>query len=117
MKVTVQTRTAASVLEDPDACSLKRAAWAYGCAKKDSDEERALLAVLLSKTRSTDPEKPPTQPAIWTFRKTGRKARVIAMESTADRDTVVFRFLDADASAYTRKSLARKFLSDFEVTT
>jgi hypothetical protein len=27
--------------------SLKRVAWAYGCAKKGSDEERMLLAALL----------------------------------------------------------------------
>lgn len=29
--------------------SLKRIAWAYGCAKKGSDEEQFLLALLLAK--------------------------------------------------------------------
>ncbi len=29
--------------------SLKRIAWAYGCSKKDSDEERESLAALMAK--------------------------------------------------------------------
>ncbi len=32
--------------QDP---SLKRLAWAYGCAKKDSEEERQLREALLTK--------------------------------------------------------------------
>lgn len=31
--------------------SLKRVAWAYGCAKKGSDDERKLLALLLERAR------------------------------------------------------------------
>ena len=37
------------VAENIRAASLKRIAWAYGCAKKGSDEERALLAVLVER--------------------------------------------------------------------
>ncbi len=43
------TNTIISILENPDGCSLKRAAWAYGCAKQGSEEETLLLAVLRSK--------------------------------------------------------------------
>lgn len=38
--------TIASVLENPDGCSLKRLAWAYGCAPKGSNEEHQLEAIL-----------------------------------------------------------------------
>jgi len=34
------------VLIDPEAASLKRIAWGYGCAKKDSEEEAALYRLL-----------------------------------------------------------------------
>ena len=44
--VKVRADTQASILENPDAVSTKRMAWAFGCAKKDSDEERALYKVL-----------------------------------------------------------------------
>ena len=33
--------------------SLKRLAWAYGCARKDSDEEALLLVALLKRTGTT----------------------------------------------------------------
>jgi hypothetical protein len=42
--------TVARVLQNPTAASLKRIAWAYGCSKKGSDEERLLLAILLDRT-------------------------------------------------------------------
>ncbi len=42
-----------SIFADPEAASLKRVAWAYGCSKKGSDEEAALLAILLSKAKAT----------------------------------------------------------------
>lgn len=44
--VTVSNGTQAGILSNPDAASTKRIAWAFGCAKKDSDEERALYRVL-----------------------------------------------------------------------
>lgn len=50
--VKVMTDTQASILENPDGASLKRIAWAYGCARKGSDEERAMLEALLAKVRS-----------------------------------------------------------------
>ena len=34
-----------------DTASLKRLAWAFGCAKKDSDEERQLRELLLARVR------------------------------------------------------------------
>jgi hypothetical protein len=37
------------VSPDPKLFTLKRAAWAYGCAKKGSKEERELLQVLREK--------------------------------------------------------------------
>ena len=41
------TAIAAGVLLEPiENVSLKRVAWAFGCAKKGSDEERQLLALL-----------------------------------------------------------------------
>ena len=39
-------RQVAGILIDPDGASIKRIAWAFGCAKKDSDEETALYRVL-----------------------------------------------------------------------
>jgi hypothetical protein len=42
-------RTHASILLNPDTASLKRIAWAFGCAKKGSDEERQLEALLREK--------------------------------------------------------------------
>ena len=47
--VSVSHDTAASILEDPDRSSLKRLAWAYGCAKKGSEEERALGEILIAR--------------------------------------------------------------------
>lgn len=44
-------KTLSEIATNPDACSLKRAAWAYGCAKKGSDIEAALLDVLVRKVR------------------------------------------------------------------
>ena len=35
--------------------SLKRCAWAYGCAKKGSEEEERLRVLLLAKTREEAP--------------------------------------------------------------
>lgn len=46
---TVATRT---LTLDPHQVSLKRAAWAYGCAKKGSREEELLLGLLLEKART-----------------------------------------------------------------
>lgn len=37
------------ILADPSAVSLKRIAWAFGCAKKDSEEEEALYRVLVAR--------------------------------------------------------------------
>lgn len=34
---------------NPNTASLKRIAWAYGCSKKGSDEEKQLLAVLVAR--------------------------------------------------------------------
>lgn len=48
-RVSVSHDTAASVISNPDVSSLKRIAWAYGCAKKGSDEERVLRAILLDR--------------------------------------------------------------------
>ncbi len=42
-------RGPATLLTNPDGASLKRIAWAFGCSKKDSDEERALYYVLLER--------------------------------------------------------------------
>lgn len=37
---------------DLDAVSIKRLAWAFGCAKKDSEEESALYRMLITKVES-----------------------------------------------------------------
>jgi len=42
---------AAAVLANPDSYSLKRVAWAYGCAKKGSDDEAKLLEVLVARIK------------------------------------------------------------------
>lgn len=44
--VTVSNGTQAGILTNPDAHSVKRIAWAFGCARKGSDEEAALYRVL-----------------------------------------------------------------------
>jgi len=51
----VNQRTVASILTNPDAASLKRIAWAYGCAPKGSDEERQLRTLLLEKLKHEAP--------------------------------------------------------------
>jgi hypothetical protein len=48
-KIAVSHDTAASIIEKPDVSSLKRLAWAYGCAKKESDEERILRDILIDR--------------------------------------------------------------------
>lgn len=47
--LTVSHGTAANVISNPDSASLKRIAWAYGCSKKGSDEERVLGVILLDR--------------------------------------------------------------------
>jgi hypothetical protein len=47
-------RLTASALIDPVGASLKRIAWAYGCAKKGSDEEAQLQQALLEKAARTN---------------------------------------------------------------
>ena len=42
-------RIASILTADLDDLSVKRIAWAFGCAKKDSDEEIALYKLLLDK--------------------------------------------------------------------
>jgi hypothetical protein len=44
------TRASTSILADPASASIKRIAWAFGCSKKDSEEERALYKLLLERT-------------------------------------------------------------------
>jgi hypothetical protein len=51
MNASVRT-AAATVFADPNGTSIKRVAWAFGCAKKDSDEEIALYRILLEKAAS-----------------------------------------------------------------
>lgn len=48
-------RAVAQTILNGDKASLKRLAWAYGCAKKDSDEERQLRELLLAKARHPAP--------------------------------------------------------------
>jgi hypothetical protein len=43
-----KSRTSAAVLAAPEAASMRRLAWAFACAKKDSDEEIALFRVLIA---------------------------------------------------------------------
>ncbi len=45
------TKAAFNVLVAPASASLKRIAWAFGCAKKGSDEERQLEAILRDRLR------------------------------------------------------------------
>jgi hypothetical protein len=35
-----------SIFANPDKATTKRIAWAYGCSKKDSEDEAKLLAIL-----------------------------------------------------------------------
>lgn len=42
------------IVASTDKHSLKRIAWAYGTAKKGSEEEKALLAVLVSRIQGGD---------------------------------------------------------------
>ncbi len=52
-RLTVLQGTQMSIITNPDIASLKRVAWAYGCSKKGSDEEAALLAILLAKAKAS----------------------------------------------------------------
>lgn len=47
------TAAARTLALDARDVSLKRAAWAYGCAKKGSEEERLLLELLLGRADVT----------------------------------------------------------------
>lgn len=50
MSATVRQRQAATILcMDPSQVSVKRLAWAFGCAPKGSDEEIALYRALIAK--------------------------------------------------------------------
>lgn len=50
----VGTKQAALLLSKPlSEISPKRLAWAFGCAKKDSDEEVVLYRMLVEKLRGT----------------------------------------------------------------
>lgn len=52
MSAEIQNTAVARVLETrSDQVSLKRAAWAFGCAKKGSEEEMMLRVLLLRKVR------------------------------------------------------------------
>jgi hypothetical protein len=51
----VKTNTVASILSDPDMSSVKRIAWAYGCSKRDSYEERMLYEALVERIRKVHP--------------------------------------------------------------
>ena len=42
-------RAVAETIFKADTATLKRIAWAYGCAKKGSDEERQLYALLMDR--------------------------------------------------------------------
>lgn len=46
MSISVASKSVAAIFTDPDSVSTKRLAWAFGCAKKDSDEEIALYKAL-----------------------------------------------------------------------
>lgn len=39
------------ILTNPDAASLKRVAWVYGCTKPGSDSERQLRDILIEKAK------------------------------------------------------------------
>jgi len=41
--------TAQQIFANPDGSSLKLVAWAYGCIRRDSEDEGKLLALLKSK--------------------------------------------------------------------
>lgn len=43
------TRAAAGIIADPGSGSIKRLAWAFGCAKKGSDEEVELYRILVER--------------------------------------------------------------------
>lgn len=47
--ILARSRTSADIIANPDGVSIKRIAWAFGCAKKDTEEERALFVVLVKK--------------------------------------------------------------------
>ncbi len=47
--VLVASKSISSIIVDPASASTKRIAWAFGCAKKDSDEEIALYRVLVER--------------------------------------------------------------------
>lgn len=50
-----------SIITNPDQASLKRLAWAFGCAKKGSTEEAQLERLLIDRVASLAPKtKTPT---------------------------------------------------------
>lgn len=46
----------AMTIANAETSTLKRLAWAYGCARKGSDEERQLEALLLERAKATTTE-------------------------------------------------------------
>lgn len=47
----IRSHAIASILTDPNASTVKRLAWAYGCALKGSEIEAKLLAVLIARIK------------------------------------------------------------------
>ena len=58
--IAVGSRGVAKILIDPDSASTKRIAWAFGCAKKDSDEEAALYKLLCDRVAKLRAEREST---------------------------------------------------------
>jgi hypothetical protein len=52
------------IFADPDGASLKRIAWAFGCAKKGSDEEIALFRILRERFERLETERDALEPAV-----------------------------------------------------
>lgn len=56
MSVVTRASTFA-IFQNPDGASIKRIAWAFGCAKKNSDEEIQLYKILLARAAKITAER------------------------------------------------------------
>ena len=70
---------------DPEKYSLKRAAWAYGVAKRGSIEEAELLQVLIAKVFEHAAERPLTLDEVRAALMVGARERALAEKRVPKR--------------------------------
>jgi len=92
-----------AIIADPDKYTLKRAAWAYGCAAKGSEIEAALLAVLIEKTRIARLQGPPASRRRSSHGNTWARGRRRHLSAPTIKFARLSRVLASTAATFTRR--------------